>query len=123
MNVEGRIIAILPLATGEGKNGLWRSQDAVVETDGQYPKKIVFNLFGDKIDQYPLAINDMVNVHFEIDSREHQGRWYPSIKAWKVEKLGATAMPAGYGNGSAAQPQPIGNGAATDPAPTSDLPF
>lgn len=98
MNIEGKICVILPEATGEGKNGVWRSKDAVLETDGQYPKKVVFNLFGDKIDQFPLAMGDRINMHFEIDSREHQGRWYPSIKCWKVEKIGGTvaSAPASY---------------------------
>jgi len=56
MEIKGKIIAILPMQTGEGKNGTWKSLDAVIETDGQYPKKVVFNLFGDKIDTYPLEI-------------------------------------------------------------------
>jgi hypothetical protein len=84
MEVSGRIIAILPEATGQGKNGTWRSRDAVLETDGQYPKKVVFNLFGDFIDKFPFNMSDLVTVYFDIDSREHNGRWYPSIKAWKV---------------------------------------
>lgn len=115
MNVEGKVIAILPEATGEGKNGVWRSRDAVLETDGQYPKKVVFNLFGDKIDQFPLAMGDRINMHFEIDSREHQGRWYPSIKCWKVEKIGGTVASAPATTTSAAVSAP----GATD----SDLPF
>jgi len=93
MNVQGRIFAILPIATGEGKNGTWRSQDAVLETEGQYPKKVCFNLFGDKIEQFPLAIGQLVNVHFEIDSREYNGRWFTGIKAWKIEYSGASAAP------------------------------
>jgi hypothetical protein len=86
MEISGKIIAVLPMATGEGKNGVWRSQDYVLETMEQYPKKICFNLFGDKIDQYPLALNDEVTVSFDIDSREYNGRWYTNIRAWKVEK-------------------------------------
>ena len=66
------------------KNGAWRSRDAVLETDGQYPKRVVFNLFGDAIDKFPFVIGDMVTVSFDIDSREYNGRWYPSIKAWRV---------------------------------------
>jgi len=87
MEISGKIIAILPLQTGEGRNGTWRSQDYILETSEQYPKKVCFNLFGAKIDQFPLATNDDVKISFDIESREWNGRWYTSIKAWKVDKL------------------------------------
>ncbi len=86
MEISGKIIAVLPLATGEGKNGTWRSQDYVLETVEQYPKKVCFNLFNDKINQYPMAVGDDVTVSFDIESREYNGRWYTSIRAWKVDK-------------------------------------
>ena len=93
MDISGKIIAVLPIATGQGKNGTWRSQDYVLETADQYPKKVCFNLFGDKIDQFPIAIDDQVNVSFDVESREYNGRWYTTIRAWKIEKnvVGAAA--------------------------------
>jgi len=94
MEISGKIIAVLPMATGEGKNGIWRSQDYVLETSDQYPKKVCFNLFNDKIDQFPMAIDDVVNVSFDIESREYNGRWYTSIRAWKVDKNAATVVPS-----------------------------
>ena len=51
MEISGKIIAVLPLQSGEGKNGPWRSQDYVLETQEQYPKKVCFNLFGNTL--YP----------------------------------------------------------------------
>jgi len=86
MEISGKIIAVLPLATGEGKNGTWRSQDYVLETYDQYPRKICFNFFNDRIDQFPLAIGDDVEVSFDIESREYNGRWFTSIRAWKAAK-------------------------------------
>lgn len=116
MEISGKIIAVLPMATGQGKNGTWRSQDYVLETADQYPKKVCFNLFGDKIDQFPMSIDDQVNVSFDIESREYNGRWYTSIRAWKVEKGAINAAPA-----------PMGAPASFDIAPAagegSDLPF
>ena len=94
MEISGKIIAVLPLATGEGKNGTWRSQDYVLETYDQYPRKVCFNLFNDRIDQFPMAIGDDVEVSFDIDSREYNGRWYTSVRAWKVVKKNNEA-PAG----------------------------
>jgi len=120
MEITGKIIAVLPQTTGQGKNGMWRSQDYVLETGDQYPKKVCFNLFNDKIDQFPVAIDDMVNVSFDIESREYNGRWYTSVRAWKIDKNGAqTTVPT---------QQAVVNAPSFDGAPAaagegSDLPF
>lgn len=116
MEISGKIIAVLPIATGQGKNGTWRSQDYVLETGDQYPKKVCFNLFGDKIDQFPLAIDDQVNVSFDVESREYNGRWYTSIRAWKVEKSAVNAPSV------ASAPVPSFD-AAPGAGEGSDLPF
>jgi len=94
MDISGKIIAVLPIATGQGKNGTWRSQDYVLETADQYPKKVCFNLFNDKIDQFPIVIDDQVNVSFDVESREYNGRWYTTVRAWKIEKGVISAAPA-----------------------------
>ena len=97
MEITGKIIAVLPETSGQGKNGTWRSRDYVLETSTngeQYPRKVCFNLFNDKIDKYPLAIDEVVTVSFDIESREYNGRWYTSVKAWKVEKNAVNAAPA-----------------------------
>lgn len=88
MEISGKIIAVLPIATGQGKNGTWRSQDYVLETADQYPKKVCFNLFGDKIDQYQIGIDETVNISFDVESREYNGRWYTTVRVWKVDKVG-----------------------------------
>lgn len=114
MEISGKIIAVLPMATGQGKNGTWRSQDYVLETADQYPKKVCFNLFNDKIDQFPMGIDDQVNVSFDVESREYNGRWYTTIRAWKVEKNVVSAAPAAPAPSFDAAPG-VGEG--------SDLPF
>ncbi|MDD3078976.1 MAG: DUF3127 domain-containing protein [Paludibacter sp.] len=117
MEISGKIIAVLPQASGQGKNGLWRSQDYVLETADQYPKKVCFNLFNDKIDQFPMAIDDDVKVSFDIESREYNGRWYTTVRAWKVEKNVAASN----------EPQPVVSAPPFTAAPPagegSDLPF
>jgi hypothetical protein len=108
MEIQGKIIAVLPITTGQGKNGAWRSQDYVLETADQYPKKVCFNLFNDKIDKFPLAIGVIATVHFEVESQEYNGKWYTKVKAWKVESSTPQAQQA---------PQSISE------ATGSDLPF
>lgn len=92
--INGKVIAVLPLATGEGKNGAWKSQDYVIETGGQYPKKVCFNLFGDSIEKFNVGIDDEIKVSYDIESREYNGRWFTSIRAWKVEKDVDTPIPS-----------------------------
>ncbi len=40
MQITARLVMILPEQGGNGKNGPWKKQDIIVETEGQYPKKI-----------------------------------------------------------------------------------
>jgi hypothetical protein len=83
MDITGKIISVLPLQTGTGKSSEWKKQTAVLETSGDYPKKVAFDCFGDKIK--PLKIGDTVTVSFDIESREFNGKWYTNVNAWKVE--------------------------------------
>jgi hypothetical protein len=46
MQIKGTIIALLPLQTGQGKNGQWRKQDIIIETQDQYPKKVCISIWG-----------------------------------------------------------------------------
>ncbi len=90
MEIIGKIAQLLPLVTGQGKNGEWRKQEFIIEiADGQFPKKVCFSLWGDKIDQAGLTLNETVKVFFDIESREYNSRWYTEAKAWRVEKQGA----------------------------------
>jgi Domain of unknown function (DUF3127) len=38
MQLTAKLTQLLPIQTGTGKNGEWKKQDIVVETDCQYPK-------------------------------------------------------------------------------------
>lgn len=87
MEIKGKIIHILPLQEGVSKAGNpWKKQEYVLETTEQYPKKVCFDLFGDKADQYRAEIGDDVTLSFDIESREYNGRWFTSIRGWKLEK-------------------------------------
>lgn len=67
---------------------VWSVQQYVIETHEQYPKKMCFDVFGeDRIKQFAIQIGEEVTVSFDLDAREYQGRWYNSIRAWKVERV------------------------------------
>ena len=87
MEVRGKIIVVQPVQTGEGKNGTWKKQEYVIEYDrnAQYPRKMMFNLWGDRIDQFNIQEGQDLKISFDIDCREYNGRWYNDIRAWRVE--------------------------------------
>lgn len=89
MEIQGRIIAVLPLREGTSSKGAWQSQEYVVETHEQYPKKIVFNVFGeDKINQFAIKQGEELKVSFDVDAHEYNGRWFNNIRAWSVQRVG-----------------------------------
>lgn len=89
MELKAKVIQLLPLQQGEGKNGPWKKQDFIVETDGQYPKKVCFSAWGDKINESLIRPGNVINVFFDAESREYNGRWYTDLKVWKLEAQGA----------------------------------
>jgi hypothetical protein len=91
MEIRGKIIELLPEKSGQSANGGWRKQEYILETDGQYPKKICFMAWGDKIDQFNIKHGETVEVSVDLESREYNGRWYTDVKAWKVSKEGEDA--------------------------------
>ena len=94
MQITAKLIQLLPLQTGTGKNGQWKKQDIIVETEGQYPKKICISIWGDKIDEKNLQAGNMLKIDFNVESREFNGRWYTDVKAWKIEPTGSAGAQA-----------------------------
>ena len=86
MEIVGKIIQVLPAQEGVGRNGNpWKVQPYVMETLDQYPRKVHFEVFGeDRIRMNPCAIDQLVTVSFDIESREFNGRWYTSIRAYRI---------------------------------------
>ena len=88
MEISGKIIAILPAQSGTSAKGSWKKQEFVVEIPGQFPKKICFINWNDKVILDNL-LNTDVKVLFDVESRENQGRWYTEAKVWRLETQGA----------------------------------
>lgn len=125
MELAGKVIAVLEPRGGVSKTGNeWKVQEYVIETHEQYPRKMCFDVFGaDKIAQFNIQAGEELNVFFDIDAREWNGRWFNSIRAWKVERVGtqASAAPdAPFPPMNAAPAAPV-DFSATDEK--DDLPF
>lgn len=93
MEIEGKIIVVIPARKGTSARGTqWKSQDYVIETHEQYPKRCCFNVFGeDRIKLFNIQSGEELRVSFDIDAHEYQGRWFNSLRAWKVERIDSNA--------------------------------
>ncbi len=118
MEVQGKIIQKFDLQSGTSKAGNpWKKQCYLLETLDSFPKKIYFDFFGERADQFPLEVGDMITLSFDIDCREYQGRYYTDIRGWKAEKITQNATtPTPPTNDAPPAPQP-------GPAPAPDMNF
>ena len=134
MELQGKIIAVLPAREGTSARGPWKSQEYVIETHDQYPKKMVFNVFGaDRIDQFSIKTGEEIIVSFDIDAHEYNGRWFNNIRAWNIQRVDAAAVMAGApATAAPVTPQPAQPAAQQAPfppaqestgSPEDDLPF
>ena len=98
MEIQGKIIAVLPTRSGTSARGTqWSSQTSVIETQEQYPKKLAFDVINDKIDQFNIQVGEFLTVQFDINAREYNGRWFNSINAWNVIRQAQQAPAQGGG--------------------------
>ena len=134
MELQGKVIAVLPERSGVSARGEWKAQSFVIETHEQYPKKLCFDVFGaDRLAQFNIQSGEELLVSFDIDAHEYQGRWFNSIRAFDVRQVDPAtvgAAQAGIVPGAvfgaapapqAAAPQPTAPAPEADPV--NDLPF
>ncbi|WP_294770430.1 DUF3127 domain-containing protein [Prevotella sp.] len=136
MELQGKVIAVLPERSGVSQRGEWKSQDYVIETHDAYPRKMVFGVFGaDRISRFNIQIGQEVTVSFDIDAHEYQGRWFNNIRAFDVRQVDPAAVGmqpgvvpgAAFGAAPAAAPtQPAAPAQSAAPVAedkVDDLPF
>jgi hypothetical protein len=112
--LEGKLLQVLPQQSGTGKNGQWVKQDFIIETPGDFPKKICVSAWGDKARELAeFREGQEMKVSVNLESREFNERWYTDVKAWRFEKASS---------GNIETPPPP---ASEDipPAMEDDLPF
>jgi hypothetical protein len=93
MELTGKIIQVLPEKSGTSARGEWRKQEYVIEIPGDYPKKVCFMVWGDRIDEFKIREGQELNVAVDLESREYNGRWYTDVKAWRVTPVGEDGPP------------------------------
>ena len=131
MELTGKIIAVMEARGGvSARTGnSWKTQEYVLEVPGQYPKRCLFNVFGeDRINQFNIQNGEELTVQFDIDAREYNGRWYNDIRAYnvirgQVQQQPSVAAPVMDQNvGGATSPFPPAQEPASEGS-SDDLPF
>ena len=88
MDLTGTITVVMPAQSGvsQRSGNAWMSQEYVMEIPGQWPRHIVFRIFGeDRIKQFSLRQGEQnVTIQFDIDAHEYNGRWFNEIKCYNV---------------------------------------
>lgn len=91
LQLQGEITTISEVQTGTSKKGTeWKKLGFVLNTKGEFPKDIYFTVFGEeKVDSFMKynKVGQMVEVSFNIQSREYNEKWYTDLSAWKMFTL------------------------------------
>lgn len=100
MELTGKIIKVVPMQEGTGKNGIWKKQQIIIEhrqAAADYPpRKVCITLWGDLTGQGGIeGMQAEANCH--VESRQSAGRWYTEVKAWNCKLLGLCLLLSLFG--------------------------
>jgi len=143
MELTGKVIAEFNERGGiSNRTGNeWKAKSYVLEVPGEFPRKLVFDVFGvDRLQAFNIQIGELLTVHFDIDAHEYNGRWFNDVRAFRIDRGQAAptatpeaapvaapdAAPAASVEQAAAvasQAAPIDAAPFEAPSATDDLPF
>lgn len=93
MELQGKIVAVLPEQRGNSSKGEWVKNAFVIEwQDNGYTQKLCLEVMGaDKWEkmQKAVVVGYDVQVRFNVTSREWQGRWFTSCQCFYCANIGA----------------------------------
>ena len=87
LSIKGSLIKKNDKENIESKEGKkWIKQTFVIKTDAEYNNQICFQLFGEEKVQLLESHNegDLIEVFFNVSSREYNNRYYHNVDAWKI---------------------------------------
>ena len=89
----------------------WKNAEYLIDIPGDRKRKVKIKVNDGTGDQHRIArfdtfLGKYVDVSFDIDAHEYQGRWFNELTAWGIMEYAPTQV-------SAPQPEPA----------KSDLPF
>ena len=123
MELTGKIIAEFNERGGVSNRtgNEWKAKSYVMELPGEFPRKLVFDVFGvDRLQAFNIQIGETLTVHFDIDAHEYNGRWFNNIRAFDVRLVDPASIGA-----AGVQPAPAASAFEPSPseAPAPQAPF
>ena len=101
LEITGTLEKFLPVQKGTSKAGKeWQKQSFIVKTKEEYNNLYCFEVFGDEKVENLIKYQkegDQVKVTFNVNTNEWQDKFFTSLSAWRIEKVGGEAaqeMPA-----------------------------
>lgn len=121
MDLQGKIVQLLPEQRGQGKKGEWVNHSFVIEfSDNGYMQKLCLEVYGaekwEKMQQSVVVGND-VSVKFSVSSRSWNNRWFTSANCYYCAAVGGSVVQSAVENAEVVRSD------EPERAPVSDLPF
>jgi len=87
MQIKATINKILRMQTGTSAKGEWRKQNIIVDTMTEISRKICITIWGDKINEAQLQVGNELQIDFDLESRDYNGKWYTDALARNIVLL------------------------------------
>lgn len=115
--MECVMLNLLEPKTGQSVKGSWKRQEIIVETIGEFKRKVCFVNWNDKVDISTIKPGDKIKIAFDAESREYNNRWYTDLKIWRIDVISSSPLP----DQKTSETQPEDN--TYMPPDDDDLPF
>lgn len=97
MEITGKVIKILDAQSfiSQRTGDTYVKNQFVIETQGQYPKKVAFTVMGEeKFKAMNIVVGGNYNISFDVESREWKEKWFTEASAWKAVSMDGQQAPA-----------------------------
>lgn len=97
MEIKGKVLAVLDMESGNGKNGEWKRQTIVIEYEsGNYMTKLALSNMSNADSFAKIKVGDTGTFMVDPKSKEYKGRWYTEVNCynWKIDKPNKLQRPA-----------------------------
>ncbi len=93
--INGTFIKALPIIEGDGRRGHWVRGGFLIKFGEEYQRQVAFSLFvEDKVNMVSAIMpNTYVQVNYQPESREFEGRWYTELRCFSITPLIAAPQP------------------------------
>ena len=124
MEIKAKVVGVLPLESGTGRNGEWKRATVIVEyLDGDYPHKVALTNIKNAESFSRIAVDSTGTFNINLNSREYQSKWHTTCDCWQWRLDENTQKRKRHQREPQQQPQVAPVSAAPQATASDDLPF